>query len=125
MPSIRVLVPPLVMEELNKQEFFELPIDLSEALRKEVASAFDTDVSHVEVLWIPLDYAVNTAPLAIEVMYSVLPDQNLDESARIALAKSLSSLVARFEGLPESVSEVTAWVLPQHNAVFETAKRET
>lgn len=122
MPSIRMYARPDVYEDID----FDVQFDLSEALRKEVASAFNTDVSHVEVLWISQEYVTaNAAPLAVEVMYSVLPSQNLDEKARIALAERLSSLAVEFEGLPKEISEATAWVLPQHDAIFRTAKRQT
>lgn len=120
MPSVRLYLTPEIVDRLDP----EVQIDLTDALRAEVASTFKVDYGHVEVLWIGTDLGVNTAPIMIDVMYSVRPDLQPDKATRTRLAQNLSSMTLQFEGMIEDVTEVATWVLPQHDVVFATAKME-
>jgi len=120
MPSIRVYLNPDVAEEMDP----EIQLDLSQALRMEVAKTLEIDPAHVEVLWLPLDYGDNTAPVMIDVMYSIRPNFEPDEATRILLADNLAKIGLKQEGMPKSVTEVASWILPQHDAIFRVTKAE-
>lgn len=120
MPSIRVSTTPEVDEDLD----IDVQLKLSTALREEVARIFEVELEHVEVLWLPTNLTVNATPIMIDVLYSVLPTFEPHEIRRIDLADRLGKITAGFEGMPDRVTEVAVWVLPQHDATFRVAKAE-
>jgi len=120
MPSIRVYAIADVVEEIDVAVQF----DLLEALRREVAKTLEIKIEHVEALWLPLEIGINTAPLMIDVMYSVNPDFSPDKGTRTILADKLAWIALKFDGMPKSVFEVACWILPQHDATFRVAKAE-
>lgn len=121
MPSIRVYVLPGVARRL----IYPLDSKLFHALRSKVAEAFGLEEKDTEVLMIPIESSANAAPLAVEVVYSVTSRLNLDETARVALADEIVAMLSGFSWLPAEVYEVSAWIRPQHDAIFRIAPRKT
>lgn len=120
MPSVRVLTTPEVTRRITNRQMDML----FEELRNVVGPRLGYTAEDVEVLWIPIKRADNAAPLSVEVMYSVKPDHCPNERERAALGDELAEMVAGFGWLPDKVDEIASWILPQHDAVFKTAKRE-
>jgi hypothetical protein len=120
MPSIRVYVIPSIAKEFTP--VFE--DQLFRALRQKVAASLGLKIENTEALRITVDRAHNVAPLSIDVMYSVRPGVfEPNEYARKSLAEELAHLAISFKPLPIDITQVSVWILPQHDAVFATANK--
>ena len=119
MPSLRVLANPN-LPQISKEEIAEISVKLQTA----AARVLGIQESGIEVLWLPVLHALNPADLAVDVFYSVGEKSSLrgtlDELYN--LASALKNVLLN-SNLPAEYHEVSAWALPQRDAVFLSDQR--
>ncbi len=122
MPSARVLVSPKMVELNQIGALYQMSV--SRLIADHIAASFGISVDDVEVLWMPVTFAIGELPISVEVMYSVSEKLNLNSFERDRLATGLSNILILSKYVPAGIDKAGAWILPQHDAVFKTAIRK-